>query len=229
MASISLQRVSRAFAGMDHPAVDRIDLEIADGELFVLLGPAGCGKSMLLRLIAGVERPDRGLVQLDGVDVTSMPTEQRGVAMVYQSYALYPHMTVAENLGHHLKVDRVPRAEAMERVAEIAELLGLADVLEEKPAKLSAGQRQRVAMGRGIVRRPRVLLMDEPLGNLEPRLRPPAQELLVQLHDQLGLTTVLATRDAASAEAVGDRIATLERGALVGCATPERVGVRRSG
>jgi len=225
VSSISLQRVSRAFAGMDHPAVDRIDLEITDGELLVLLGPAGSGKSMLLRLIAGVERPDRGLVQIDGADVTSLPTEQRGVAMVYQSYALYPHMTVAENLGHHLKVDRVPRAEAMERVTEIAELLGLADVLEEKPAKLSAGQRQRVAMGRGIVRRPRVLLMDEPLGNLEPRLRPPAQELLVQLHDELGLTTVLATRDAASAEAIGDRVATLERGAMVSCAVPERVGV----
>ena len=183
---------------------------------------------MLLRLIAGVERPDRGLVCIDGVDVTSMPADERGVAMVYQSYALYPHMTVAENLAHHLKVDRVPRAEAMERVAAIAELLGIADVLEERPARLTAGQRQRVAMGRGIVRRPRVLLMDEPLGNLEPRLRPPAQELLVQLHELLGLTTVLATRDLASAEAIADRVATLERGALVDCVAPKGASIRRS-
>ena len=229
MSSVSLQRVTRTFPGMDHPAVDHVDLEIADGELFVLQGPAASGKSMLLRLIAGVERPDRGLVCIDGIDVTTVPAEERGVAMVYQSYALYPHMTVAENLAHHLKVDRVPRAEAMARVADIAEQLGISDVLEEKPSRLTAGQRQRVAMGRGIVRRPRVLLMDEPLGNLEPRLRPPAQELLVQLHERLGLTTILATRDAASAAAIADRVATFERGALTGCGVPEGASIRRSG
>lgn len=214
MASVSVQQATRVFPSMDHPAVDRIDLDVAEGELVVVVGPPGSGKSTILRLVAGVEAPDSGRVLIDGVDMAGVPMDERGVAMVYQSYALYPHMSVAENLGHHLKLDRVPRAEMRERVEEIAEQLGIADVLEAKPAQLTAGQRQRVAMGRGIVRRPRVLLMDEPLGNLEPRLRPPAQELLVHLHRTLGLTTLLATRDHATASAVGDRVAVIERGAL---------------
>ena len=171
MATVSFVDATRVFPDSEGPAVDALSLEVRDGEFLVLVGPSGCGKSTTLRMLAGLEPVDQGTVHIGDRDVTSVPAKDRDIAMVFQSYALYPHMTVAENIGFHLRIKRVHKARRAERVQEAAELLGLEEFLDRKPAKLSGGQRQRVAMGRAIVRQPQAFLMDEPLSNLDAKLR----------------------------------------------------------
>jgi multiple sugar transport system ATP-binding protein len=213
----------RTYPGSDAPAVDHLDLDIADGEFLVLVGPSGCGKSTTLRMLAGLEPVDEGTISIGDRDVTDVPAKDRDIAMVFQSYALYPHMTVAENIGFHLKIKRVPKAERARRVSEAAALLGLEDFLGRKPANLSGGQRQRVAMGRAIVRQPQVFLMDEPLSNLDAKLRVQTRTQIAALQRRLGVTTVYVTHDQVEAMTMGDRVAVLDKGVLQQCATPREL------
>jgi multiple sugar transport system ATP-binding protein len=225
MARIEIDQVTKVF-GDDVVAVDDVSLSIADGEFLVLVGPSGCGKSTLLRMLAGLEEVTAGTIGIDGVDVTDLAPRHRDIAMVFQSYALYPHMTVRENLGYGLKVRRAPKAEARQRVAEVAELLGLEELLDRKPAQLSGGQRQRVAMGRAIVRQPRAFLMDEPLSNLDAKLRVGMRASLAQLHARLGVTTVYVTHDQTEAMTLGQRVAVLRDGAVVQVDRPQELYAR---
>ena len=187
----------------------------------VLVGPSGCGKSTLLRMVSGLEEVTAGAMRIGGADVTELAPRHRDIAMVFQSYALYPHMTVRENLGYGLKVRKVPKAEARRRVDEVAALLGLADMLERKPAQLSGGQRQRVAMGRAIVREPQAFLMDEPLSNLDAKLRVGMRASLAQLHARLGVTTVYVTHDQTEAMTLGQRVAVMRDGKIVQVDEPQ--------
>jgi multiple sugar transport system ATP-binding protein len=202
-------------------AVDQVTIDIADGEFMVLVGPSGCGKSTLLRMIAGLEEVTNGAVMIGDVDVTDMQPRQRDIAMVFQNYALYPHMTVEENLGFGLKLRKVPKAERKRRVAEVAKTLGLDGLLDRKPAALSGGQRQRVAMGRAIVREPKAFLMDEPLSNLDAKLRVTMRAELARLHERLGVTTVYVTHDQVEAMTLGQRVAVLRDGVLQQVDTPQ--------
>jgi len=220
MATIELDRVTKRFAG-DVVAVDDVTLTVRDGELLVLVGPSGCGKSTLLRMVAGLEEVTTGSVRIGGDDVTDAPPRRRDVAMVFQNYALYPHLTVRENMGYGLRVRRVPKAERERRVREVADLLGLADLLERKPAQLSGGQRQRVAMGRAIVREPRAFLMDEPLSNLDAKLRASMRASLAQLHLRLGVTTLYVTHDQTEAMTLGQRVAVMRAGRVVQVDEPQ--------
>jgi multiple sugar transport system ATP-binding protein len=226
VATVTFTKASRTYPGGDHPAVDALDLEIADGEFLVLVGPSGCGKSTTLRMLAGLEPIDDGNVHIGDVDVTMLPPRERDIAMVFQSYALYPHMTVAENIGFHLKIKKMPKAEIAERVREAARLLDLDDYLSRKPAKLSGGQRQRVAMGRAIVRQPQVFLMDEPLSNLDAKLRVSTRTQIAALQRRLGVTTVYVTHDQVEAMTMGDRVAVLKDGLLQQCASPRELFTR---
>ncbi|WP_158895508.1 ABC transporter ATP-binding protein [Amycolatopsis anabasis] len=220
MATVSFKGATRYYAGVDKPAVDRLDLEVNDGEFLVLVGPSGCGKSTTLRMLAGLEGVDEGQVHIGSRDVTELPPKDRDIAMVFQNYALYPHMTVAENIGFHLKINKTPKAERAKLVAEAAELLDLTAFLDRKPAKLSGGQRQRVAMGRAIVRRPQVFCMDEPLSNLDAKLRVQTRTQIASLQRRLGVTTIYVTHDQVEAMTMGDRVAVLKDGALQQCDTP---------
>ena len=220
MATVTFAGATRTYSGLDHPALHHLDLAIGDGEFLVLVGPSGCGKSTTLRMLAGLEPVDEGSIHIGERDVTNVPAKERDIAMVFQSYALYPHMTVAENIGFHLKVKRVPRRERAERVREAAKILDLEELLDRKPAKLSGGQRQRVAMGRAIVRQPQVFLMDEPLSNLDAKLRVQTRTQIASLQRRLGVTTVYVTHDQVEAMTMGDRVAVLDRGVLQQCATP---------
>jgi multiple sugar transport system ATP-binding protein len=220
MATVDIQRASRIYPGLDRPAVNALDLQVDDAEFLVLVGPSGCGKSTTLRMLAGLEPIDQGQVFIGQRDVTYDPPKDRDIAMVFQSYALYPHMTVAENIGFHLKITKVPKAERAQRVAEAARILDLEDQLNRKPAKLSGGQRQRVAMGRAIVRQPQVFLMDEPLSNLDAKLRVQTRTQIAELQRRLGVTTVYVTHDQVEAMTMADRVAVLKDGVLQQCATP---------
>jgi multiple sugar transport system ATP-binding protein len=220
MAEIELRNVSKVFSG-DVAAVDDVSLAIGDGEFIALVGPSGCGKSTLLRAIAGLEEVTSGEILIGGRDVTDLAPRHRDVAMVFQSYALYPHMSVRQNLGYGLKVRRMPKAEIRGRVEEIAALLDLSELLERKPAQLSGGQRQRVAMGRAIVRQPRAFLMDEPLSNLDAKLRVGMRASLAQLHQQLGVTTVYVTHDQVEAMTLGQRVAVMRDGHILQVDTPQ--------
>ena len=211
MASIEIDGVTKVYEN-GFLAVDDVSLEVRDGEFMVLVGPSGCGKSTLLRMIAGLEEVTAGAIAIGGTDVTELAPRHRDIAMVFQSYALYPHMTVRENLGYGLKVRKAPKADARRRVEEVAALLGLTEMLDRKPVQLSGGQRQRVAMGRAIVREPQAFLMDEPLSNLDAKLRVGMRASLAQLHARLGVTTVYVTHDQTEAMTLG----TARRGA---CAT----------
>jgi multiple sugar transport system ATP-binding protein len=222
MANIELQNVSKVFPG-DIVAVDDVTLEIGDGEFVVLVGPSGCGKSTLLRMIAGLEEVSGGTISIGGQEVTDLAPRNRDIAMVFQSYALYPHMTVRQNIGYGLKVRRAPKEEARRRVAEVAELLGLEELLDRRPAHLSGGQRQRVAMGRAIVREPKAFLMDEPLSNLDAKLRVGMRASLAQLHMRLGTTTVYVTHDQTEAMTLGQRVAVLRDGRILQVDTPQRL------
>jgi multiple sugar transport system ATP-binding protein len=201
-------------------AVDDVDLSIADGQRIVLVGPSGSGKSTLLRLIAGLEAASSGRVRIGDRDVTGVPPEHRDLAMVFQSYALYPHMTVRENLGFGLRMRRVPGDEIVRRVQSVAGTLGLEALLDRRPAALSGGQRQRVALGRAIVREPQAFLFDEPLSNLDPRLRGDARAELIGLHQRLGATIVYVTHDQEEAMTIGQRIAVMRDGRIVQVAAP---------
>ena len=222
MADITLENVAKVFGG-GVIAVDDVSLEIGDGEFMVLVGPSGCGKSTLLRMIAGLEEVTAGRISIGGRDVTDLPPRSRDVAMVFQSYALYPHMNVRQNIGYGLKVRRTPKAEAARRVDEVAKLLGLDELLDRRPGALSGGQRQRVAMGRAIVREPQVFLMDEPLSNLDAKLRVGMRASLAQLHARLGTTTVYVTHDQTEAMTLGQRVAVLRDGRILQVDTPQRL------
>ncbi len=220
MATVTFDRATRLYPGAAKPAVDALNLEIADGEFLVLVGPSGCGKSTSLRMLAGLEDVDGGRILIGDNDVTHAEPKQRDIAMVFQNYALYPHMTVAENMGFALKMAKVPKAEKEQRVREAAKLLDLEQYLDRKPKALSGGQRQRVAMGRAIVRQPQVFLMDEPLSNLDAKLRVQTRTQIAQLQRRLGTTTVYVTHDQVEAMTMGDRVAVLKDGLLQQCAAP---------
>jgi multiple sugar transport system ATP-binding protein len=222
MAEVQLESVTKVFDG-DVRAVDAVDLDIADGEFVVLVGPSGCGKSTLLRMIAGLEEVSEGTIRLGGEDVTDVLERDRDIAMVFQNYALYPHMTVRRNLGFALRMKRVSSSERERRVDEVARVLGLESLMERKPAALSGGQRQRVAMGRAMVREPAAFLMDEPLSNLDAKLRVAMRAELARLHERLGVTTIYVTHDQVEAMTLGQRVAVLRDGVLQQCAAPEEV------
>jgi multiple sugar transport system ATP-binding protein len=219
-AGIRLEKVTKRFRG-GVLAVDGVDLEVKPGEFMVLVGPSGCGKSTLLRMIAGLEEVTSGRVYLDGEDVTLELPQRRDVAMVFQSYALYPRMSVRRNMGFGLRMRRTEREERERRVASVAHTLGLENLLERRPGALSGGQRQRVAMGRAIVREPKAFLMDEPLSNLDAKLRVSMRSQLSLLHQRLGTTTVYVTHDQIEAMTLGQRVAVLRDGVLQQCDTPQ--------
>ncbi|WAC66546.1 sn-glycerol-3-phosphate ABC transporter ATP-binding protein UgpC [Agrococcus sp. SL85] len=223
MASVTFDKATRLYPGATTPAVDAIDLEIADGEFLVLVGPSGCGKSTTLRMLAGLEEVNDGRIVIGDRDVTDMPPKDRDIAMVFQNYALYPHMTVAENMGFALKIAGVAKEERAKRVEEAAKLLDLEPYLGRKPKALSGGQRQRVAMGRAIVRQPQVFLMDEPLSNLDAKLRVQTRTQIASLQRRLGVTTVYVTHDQTEALTMGDRIAVLKDGILQQVGTPREL------
>jgi multiple sugar transport system ATP-binding protein len=220
MATVTYHNTTRLFPGADRPAVDALDLRIADGEFLVLVGPSGCGKSTSLRMLAGLEDVDAGAIQIGDRDVTALPPKDRDIAMVFQNYALYPHMTVGQNMGFALKIAGVGKDEIRRRVTEAATLLDLEPYLDRKPKALSGGQRQRVAMGRAIVREPQVFLMDEPLSNLDAKLRVSTRTQIAALQRRLGVTTVYVTHDQVEAMTMGDRVAVLKDGLLQQCDTP---------
>ena len=220
MATVTFSDASRVYPGSDHPAVDKLTLEIGDGEFMVLVGPSGCGKSTSLRMLAGLEEVNTGNIYIGDRDVTDLPPKDRDIAMVFQNYALYPHMTVADNMGFALKMQGVGKQERAERVLEAAKLLGLEDFLSRKPKALSGGQRQRVAMGRAIVRQPQVFLMDEPLSNLDAKLRVSTRTQIAALQTRLGVTTVYVTHDQVEAMTMGDRVAVMKDGVLQQVDTP---------
>jgi multiple sugar transport system ATP-binding protein len=220
VADILVERLSKEFAG-GVAAVDDVTLQVEDGEFMVLVGPSGCGKSTLLRLIAGLEDATAGTVWIGGRDVTDLPPRERDIAMVFQSYALYPHMTVRQNLGYGLKVRKSSKNEIVERVERVARLLRLDELLDRRPAALSGGQRQRVAMGRAIVREPLAFLMDEPLSNLDAKLRVGMRAELAGLHGRLGATTVYVTHDQVEAMTLGQRVAVMRDGRILQVDTPQ--------
>ena len=210
MGSISLKGIRKSFGAVD--VIHGVDLQIEKGELVVFVGPSGCGKSTLLRLIAGLDRPTSGTIEIDGRDVTQAGAADRGLAMVFQSYALYPHMTVRQNLSFGLENTRMPKAEIAARVAEAGKMLDITELLERRPTQLSGGQRQRVAIGRAIVRNPTAFLLDEPLSNLDAELRGTMRAELAALHDRLATTMIYVTHDQIEAMTLADRIVVLRKG-----------------
>jgi multiple sugar transport system ATP-binding protein len=220
MASVTYSKATRLYPGTDRAAVNELDLEILDGELLVLVGPSGSGKSTALRMLAGLEPLDGGAIHIADRDVSSIRPRDRDIAMVFQNYALYPQLTVAENMGFALKQQKVPKDERVARVREAARVLDLVPYLDRKPKNLSGGQRQRVAMGRAIVRNPQVFLMDEPLSNLDAKLRVQTRTELAEMQQRLGVTTVYVTHDQVEAMTMGHRVAVLSDGVLQQCDTP---------
>ena len=223
MATVTFDHATRVYPGSDKPAVDQLCLDIADGEFLVLVGPSGCGKSTSLRMLAGLEDVNGGRILIGDKDVTNVPPKNRDIAMVFQNYALYPHMSVRENMGFALKIAGVPKEEINKRVEEAAKILDLEPYLDRKPKALSGGQRQRVAMGRAIVRKPQVFLMDEPLSNLDAKLRVQTRTQIASLQRELGVTTVYVTHDQTEALTMGDRIAVLAGGLLQQVGTPQEM------
>jgi multiple sugar transport system ATP-binding protein len=222
MASITLNGVSKTYSN-DVQAVDDVSLDIADGELMVLVGPSGCGKTTLMRMISGLERVTEGRIMIGDRDVTTAAPKERDVAMVFQNYALYPHMTVAENIGFPLRLRGVPKREIATKVAAATEILGLSQSQSRRPPELSGGQRQRVAMGRAIVREPSVFLMDEPLSNLDAKLRVEMRSEILNIQRRVGVATVYVTHDQTEAMTMGDRVAVLEAGRLLQCDVPQTI------
>lgn len=215
MAQVSYEHANCQYPGNPEPSVNDLNLDIADGEFMVLVGPSGSGKSTALRMLAGLEDVSSGAIKIDGVDVSRKSPKDRDIAMVFQSYALYPHMTVADNMGFALKLAGVSKAERAEKVAEAARVLNLTEYLERKPKALSGGQRQRVAMGRAIVRSPSVFLMDEPLSNLDAKLRVETRSNIASLQARLGTTTLYVTHDQVEAMTMGHRVAILKEGGFL--------------
>ncbi len=221
MAHVDIRKVHKSYGKV--PTVHGIDLTVADGEFVVLLGPSGCGKSTLLRMIAGLEEITAGEIAIDGTVVNRLEPRERGCAMVFQNYALYPHMTVAENIGYALKVAGIAKAARRARVAEIARSLGIADYLDRKPGTLSGGQRQRVAMGRAMIRKPKVFLFDEPLSNLDTKLRAQMRIEIRRLHQRLGVTSIFVTHDQVEAMTLADRLVVLNQGRVEQIGAPVEV------
>src|SRR4029079_15858059 len=209
--------------GDDVIAVNNVSLEIGDGEFMGLVGPSGCGKSTILRILAGLEEVTAGEVIIGDTQVTDLPPKERDIAMVFQNYALYPHMTVEQNLGFGLRLRKTPKVELKRRVEDVATILGLDPLMQRKPGELSGGQRQRVAMGRAMVREPRAFLMDEPLSNLDAKLRVQMRAELARLRDRLKTTTVYVTHDQVEAMTLGDRVAVMRDGVLQQCDTPQNL------
>ncbi|MER8004301.1 ABC transporter ATP-binding protein [Streptomyces sp. NPDC094149] len=226
MASVTFEKVTRRFPSGDRPAVDSLDLEIEDGEFMVLLGPSGCGKSTCLRLLAGLEDVDAGSIHIGVRDVTHLPPRERDVAMVFQNYSLYPHLSAADNIGFPLRIARMPRQHARGRVRFAASVLDIERYLGRRPRSLSGGEQQRVATGRTLVRDPRVCLMDEPLSNLDTRLRVETRGRIVRMQHHLGITTVYVTHDQTEAMAMGDRLAVLRDGVLQQVGRPRELFAR---
>ena len=222
MASIEMRGLTKAYPG-GVTAVDDLDLTIAEGEFFALLGPSGCGKTTLLRTIAGLERATSGTLLLGGRDVTTAPPGKRDVAMVFQDYALFPHMNVTDNIAYPLRIQKVALGERRRKAHETAEGLGLAELMDRRPGQLSGGQQQRVALARAIAYRPQVFLFDEPLSNLDARLRLEARTFLKRLQGELGVTTVFVTHDQAEALAMADRMAVMESGRIRQVGTPSEI------
>jgi multiple sugar transport system ATP-binding protein len=223
MAEVQYVEASRLYPGNPVPAVNRLNLDVADGEFVVLVGPSGSGKSTALRMLAGLEDVDQGEIRIGGVDVSQKPPKDRDIAMVFQNYALYPHMSVAENMGFALKLKGVSKEERASKVLAAAKLLDLEPYLDRKPKALSGGQRQRVAMGRAIVREPSVFLMDEPLSNLDAKLRVETRANIAALQARLGTTTIYVTHDQVEAMTMGDRVALLKDGILQQVDTPRNL------
>jgi len=224
MARVRLQKLVKSFGSVT--AVDELDLEIRDREFLTLVGPSGCGKSTTLRMIAGLERPTRGEIYFDDRPVTDVPPQARNIAMVFQSYALYPHMTVRENMSYCLRLQRLRRTEVEERVRATAALLGIEPLLDRRIQQLSGGQQQRVALGRAIIRQPSLFLLDEPLSNLDAKLRMQMRIELIKLHKQLGTTTIYVTHDQLEAMTMSDRLALMHQGRLRQCGSPAEVYAR---
>ena len=214
MATVRFEEAQRWYPGTDKPAVPGISLEIQDGEFMVLVGPSGCGKSTTLRMLAGLEEVNKGRIFIGDRDITNTPPKDRDIAMVFQNYALYPHMSVADNMAFALKMAKVPTDERRRRVEEAAQILGLTEYLDRKPKALSGGQRQRVAMGRAIVRQPQVFCMDEPLSNLDAKMRVQTRTDIAKLQSDLGVTTVYVTHAQVEAMTMGDRVAVMKDGIL---------------
>ncbi|SEE79520.1 carbohydrate ABC transporter ATP-binding protein, CUT1 family [Arthrobacter alpinus] len=223
VATVTFDNATRIYPGTTKPAVDKLNIDIADGEFLVLVGPSGCGKSTSLRMLAGLEDVNAGRILIGDRDVTDVPPKDRDIAMVFQNYALYPHMSVADNMGFALKIAGVSKEERAKRVKEAAKLLDLEAYLDRKPKALSGGQRQRVAMGRAIVRNPQVFLMDEPLSNLDAKLRVQTRTQIASLTRRLGVTTVYVTHDQVEAMTMGDRVAVLKDGLLMQVDTPRNL------
>ena len=223
MATVVFDKVCKVYTRGETPAVDRFSLEVGDGEFLVLVGPSGCGKSTTLRMVAGLELPTSGSIILGGRDVTTLPPKDRDIAMVFQNYALYPHMTVRENMSFALRLRHVPKDEIARRVDAAAATLGLAPYLDRLPKALSGGQRQRVAVGRAIVREPAVFLFDEPLSNLDAKMRVEMRAEIVRLHHRLGATMIYVTHDQTEAMTMGDRIVVMEGGRIQQAAPPLEV------
>ena len=222
MSTLTMRNLQKRYEN-GYEAVPGLDLEINDGEFLVLVGPSGCGKSTVLRMVAGLEDISGGDMMIDGVRVNEMNPQQRDIAMVFQSYALSPNMTVGENIAFAMKLRKTPKAEVDQKVREVAQLLELDKVLDRKPGQLSGGQRQRVAMGRAIVRKPKAFLMDEPLSNLDAKLRVQMRAEIAKLQRDLNVTTVYVTHDQIEAMTMGDRVAVLSRGVLQQVDTPQRL------
>ena len=220
MATVTFDQITRVYPKSIKPAVDRLSLKVADGEFLVLVGPSGCGKTTSLRMLAGLEHVDDGTIWIDDRDVVKLAPRDRDIAMVFQNYALYPHMNVAQNMGFALRLAKAPKHEIEQRVRDAARILDLEDYLDRKPRQLSGGQRQRVAMGRAIVREPRVFLMDEPLSNLDAKLRVATRAEIAALQQRLGITTLYVTHDQVEAMTMGDRVAVMKDGVLQQCDTP---------
>ena len=221
MASVTFKGATRIYPGSTKPALDKLDLEVKDQEFLVLVGPSGCGKSTCLRMLAGLEEVNEGAIFIGDRDVTNLAPKDRDIAMVFQSYALYPHMTVRDNMGFALQIAGMDKKEIESRVLEAAKILDLEPYLDRKPKAMSGGQRQRVAMGRAIVRNPQVFLMDEPLSNLDAKLRVQTRTQIAKLQRDLGVTTVYVTHDQTEAMTMGDRIAVLKDGLLMQVGTPQ--------
>jgi ABC-type sugar transport system ATPase subunit len=222
MARVEFDGATKVYPG-PVVALDRLTLDVADGEFLILVGPSGCGKTTALRMVAGLERISDGTISIGDRVVNEVPPKDRDIAMVFQNYALYPHMTVEKNLGFGLRRRRIPREDVRQRVDEISEMLGLEDLLRRRPGQLSGGQRQRVAMGRALVREPEVFLLDEPLSNLDAKLRVQMRSELKRLHDRIGVTTIYVTHDQVEAITLGERIAVLSEGVLQQVGPPQEV------
>src|SRR4051795_12446987 len=222
VASVTFDNVSKVYDN-GFKAVDALDLEIRDGEFMVLVGPSGCGKTTALRMLAGLEEISDGELVIDDTVVNEVAPQKRDIAMVFQNYALYPHLSVYDNMAYGLKIQKLPKTEIRQRVSEIAKVIGLEELLDRKPKALSGGQRQRVAMGRAIVRRPKVFLMDEPLSNLDAKLRVQMRSEVARIQHELQATTVYVTHDQVEAMTMGDRVALMRRGLLQQVDTPLRL------